>query len=624
MDEVEASSSRRARIEPEDESDPDFQAILAVRNARKQAKLAKKQRQLEAAALQRQRRNERMTPIRIPDFVTMTRLAQMLRTSHRTLSRTMTRLGFGEMAPDHVISAENAGLAAIEHNFDPSAPEQSEKDSRDLFARDYTGDATRLPPRPPVVAIMGHVDHGKTTLLDYLRQTSVAAGEFGGITQHIGAFSVNLSAGKTITFLDTPGHAAFLAMRQRGATVTDIIILVVAADDSVKPQTIEALKHAKDAGVPIIVAINKIDKEEADVQRVKNDLARHGVEIEEFGGDTQVICVSGKTGQGMDELEEAAVTLSEILDHRADPKASIEGWVIEATTKTSGRAATVLVRQGTIRVGDVLVAGKSWGRVRVLRNEAGQPVDSALPGTPVEVEGWRSQPVAGDEVLEAPSEQKAIDVVAFRESEADRVSIKQDVEAINKTRVLEQEKRRLEQAAADGQDKASVRAQDGSQPTTVPFIIKADVSGSSEAVNDYLLQMTNPICSPTVLRSAVGPVSEFDIEHAAVANGHIIAFNIPRDPQSISLAEKKGVQIIHQNVIYRVVSEVKEVLESKLPPLLTQRVIGEAEVASTFEIGVGGRKVMRVAGCRVRNGSINRSSRVRVLRGDDKLFDGEF
>ncbi|KAF2716208.1 P-loop containing nucleoside triphosphate hydrolase protein [Polychaeton citri CBS 116435] len=486
---------------------------------------------------------------------------------------------------------------------------------------------------------MGHVDHGKTTILDYMRKSSVAAGEAGGITQHIGAFSVPLSSsGKTITFLDTPGHAAFLAMRQRGANVTDIVILVVAADDSVKPQTLEAIKHAKSAGVPIIVAINKVDKEEADVQRVKHDLARHGIEIEDFGGDTQVVCVSGKTGQGMDELEEAAVTLSDILDHRAAPDGPVEGWILEATTKKAGRVATVLVRRGTLRKGSIIVAGKTWTRVRSLKNEAGVNVEEVSPGMPVEVDGWREQPIAGDEVLQAPDEQKATTVVENRMLKEERQRTASDMEAINEFRRLEQEKREREKAAAEaaahaakaGEEAVPTPSHQREQPEEdplkrqreVPFIIKADVSGSAEALESYILTLTNPMVTPSLLSVSIGQINETDIELAAIANGHIISFNLPTDEGMNARAEARGVKIFSHNIIYRVLDDVKEVLESVLPPIITQRVLGEAEIAADFDIGLGGRKKLRIAGCRVKNGLVSRGTKVRVMRGQQKVYDG--
>ena len=298
---------------------------------------------------------------------------------------------------------------------------------------------------------MGHVDHGKTTLLDWLRKSSVAASEHGGITQHIGAFSVVMPSGKSITFLDTPGHAAFLDMRRRGADLTDIVILVVAADDSVKPQTIEAIKHAKQANVPMIVAINKMDKEGVNPEKVKQDLARHSVDVEDYGGDVQAIPVSGKTGLGMLDLEEAVVTLSELLDHRADVEGNAEGWVVEATTKKAGRVATVLVKRGTVRPGDILVAGTTWTRIKTLKNEAGTLIDEATPGMPVEIDGWREQPEAGSEVLQAPSEQHAKDVVDYRLERSDVKKLGQDTAAINVSRkeTLEQRRRSGDEESAE-------------------------------------------------------------------------------------------------------------------------------------------------------------------------------
>ncbi|KAI4731765.1 initiation factor 2 [Aureobasidium sp. EXF-10728] len=640
---------RRSRFD-DDDVEGDYGAMRNNRDERKKARQAKKDKAAKEAARQaarQARRAEAMSPINLPEFVSVSKLAQLTNVTYQEMAEKMEELGFENTSHDHILGAEEAGLIAMEYNFDPTlgAQEEAEAEERDLKALPEPApeDKEFLPVRPPVVAIMGHVDHGKTTILDYLRKSSIAASEHGGITQHIGAFSVALSSGKTITFLDTPGHAAFLEMRKRGATVTDIIILVVAADDSVKPQTIEAIKHAQSAHVPIIVAVNKIDKEEANVDRVKQDLARHGVEIEDFGGETQVVPVSGKTGQGIDELEDAAVTLSEILDHRADTEGQVEGWVIEATTKPQGRVATVLVRRGTLKPGTIIVAGKTWARVRSLRNEAGVTQMSAGPGTPIEVDGWRDQPDAGDEVIQAPNEQKAADVVSFRDEKAERIRMAEDMEKINIQRREQQVQRDLTKEAAAAEKaaekaaraggteieaqpsrKAALDADDNETPghQTVPFIIKADVSGSVEAVSTYLLQMTNPLCSPKLLRASVGPVSEFDIEHADAAGGHIISFNLPHDPDSVGRAERKGIKILEQNVIYRIVDDVRAVLEEKLPPQKIQKVTGEAEVAMSFEIGVGGRKKMKIAGLKVRNGVVARGSRVRVTRGEDRVYDG--
>ncbi|TKA75825.1 hypothetical protein B0A49_03547 [Cryomyces minteri] len=598
----------------------------------------KKQRKLEKAQ-QKQAKTEAPTPIYLPEFISVSNLATALRVRVEDFVYKMEELGFEAVNHDHILNAENAGLIAMEYNYEPIIDAAAEE-IQDLQARPAVEDKSSLPPRPPVVTIMGHVDHGKTTILDYLRKSSVAATEHGGITQHIGAFSVSMASGKLITFLDTPGHAAFLSMRQRGATVTDMVILVVAADDSVKPQTLEAIKHAKAAQVPIIVAVNKIDKPEADVEKVKQDLARHGVEIEDFGGDTQVVGVSGKTGQGIDKLEEEIVTLSEVLDHRAETDGAVEGWVLEATTKKAGRVATVLVRRGTLQPGNIVVAGRTWARVRTLRNEAGVQVEAAGPGTPVEVDGWKDQPVAGDEVLQAPNEQKASSVVEYREELEGRIKMAADMEAINEARRLEQEKRDREealaaaakQAALDGSSSATadpttaVTAPPAETTPTGPqevfFVVKADVSGSVEAVVDYVSQVGNAEVRPHILRSGLGAVSEFDVEHAAVARGHVISFNTAVDASIAQMAERRGVSILDQNIIYRLVDDVKAKLSEKLPPVVTQRVVGEAEVAQEFSINVGGRKTAKIAGCKVRNGVVGKSARVRVLRNREVVYDG--
>ncbi|KAK4549086.1 hypothetical protein LTR36_007542 [Oleoguttula mirabilis] len=637
-------SGRPGRRRGEDEEEDDESgAARDERNMRKAARKADKEKvqsDKQAKAAERKARQvEARSQVKLPEFVSVATLAQTLGVRYENFVARLERLGYDDVFPGKVLNAETSGMIAMEYDFEPVFESTSpEADERDLKARPEVEDKEFLPTRPPVVTIMGHVDHGKTTILDYLRKSSVAAGEAGGITQHIGAFSVPLaSSGKTITFLDTPGHAAFLAMRQRGAHVTDIVILVVAADDSVKPQTLEAIKHARAAGVPMIVAVNKMDREEADLQRVKQDLARHGVEIEDFGGETQVVPVSGKTGEGMEALEESVVTLSEILDQRAEMDGLVEGWVLEATTKKAGRVATVLVRRGTLRVGAVIVAGKTWARVRTLRNEAGQAVREVGPGMPVEVDGWRDQPAAGDEVLQAGSEQKAGDVVAFRVEREEREKTAQDMEAINEARRVEQAKREREklaerakkagdvayfEAAARADEAAAAEEQQTTGQMSVPFIIKADVSGSAEAVSAYILSVASPLIAPRILRSQVGGINESDVELAAAAQGHIISFNLPADEGMKGQAEARGVKVLENNIIYRVLDDVKAVLEAKLPPVVTQRVLGEAEVGAAFEIGVGGRKTVKIAGCKVRNGVVGRGGRVRVLRGSEKVYDG--
>ena len=569
------------------------------------------------------------TPIYLPEFISVSNLAGVLRVRVEDFIQKMKDLGFEETNNDHILDAETAGLVATEFNFEPIF---EQADNPDLLPRPPAEDKSLLPPRPPVVTIMGHVDHGKTTLLDYLRKSSVAASEHGGITQHIGAFSVPMPGGRLVTFLDTPGHEAFLSMRQRGANVTDIVILVVAADDSVKPQTVEAIRHAQTAKVPMIVAVNKIDKEDSNVERVKQDLARYGVEIEDYGGDTQVVCVSGKTGQGMEELEDAAVALADILDMRSETDGQAEGWVLEATTKKAGRVATVLVRRGTLRPGDIIVAGTSWARVRSLRNEAGVMLASAGPGTPVEIDGWREQPAAGDEVLQAPDEQRAKAVISHRLEVYERTQMATDMTAVNEARRLEQEKReQAERAAELAKDTPDTTIAAGAEEQNTPstpsfqevfFIIKADVSGSVEAVTNAVSALGNSEVRPHILRTGVGPVTEFDIDHAAVANGHIISFNTTVDGNIQRAAEAQKVKILDQSIIYRLVDDVKAKLSETLPDIVTQKVLGEAEIAQVFEINTKGRVTVPVAGCRVRNGVIGRTGKVRVLRGKEVVYDG--
>ena len=566
------------------------------------------------------------TPIFLPEFISISNLAGALRVRVEDFIRKMGDLGFEATNHDHILDAETAGLVAAEFNFEPIIERTEDQDLHPLPPPE---DKSLLPPRPPVVTIMGHVDHGKTTLLDYLRKSSVAASEHGGITQHIGAFSVKMPGGRTITFLDTPGHEAFLSMRQRGANVTDIVILVVAADDSVKPQTVEAIKHAQAAKVPMIVAINKIDKEESNIDRVKQDLARYSVELEDYGGDTQVVCVSGKTGQGMEELEDAAVALADILDTRAEVDGQVEGWVLEATTTKAGRVATVLVRRGTLRPGDAIVAGTSWARVRSLKNEAGAMVPFASPGMPVEIDGWRGSPNAGDEVIQAPDEQKAKSVTEYRLEASDRGKMATDMAAVNESRRLEQERRdQLEKAAElAAANTDPLNETETPETSTAPkfqevfFIIKGDVSGSVEAVTDSVSSLGNSEVRPHILRSGVGPVFEFDIDHAAVAKGHIINFNTTVNNRIRQLAESKGVDIIDHSIIYRLVDDVKAKLGEKLPPIITQKVIGEAEIGQIFEINLKGRKKLLVAGCKIRNGVISKNAKVRVLR-DEVIYDG--
>jgi translation initiation factor IF-2 len=585
----------------------------------------------------------------LPPFISVGNLATLLRVRQNELirqvvkARVMDSLEIGQ-----ILNAEDAGMIAMEFGFYPTA----DKSALDLLPAPLPSNPDLLLPKSPVVTIMGHVDHGKTTILDFLRKSSIAANEHGGITQHIGAFVVPLSSGKAITFLDTPGHAAFLTMRQRGANVTDIVVLVVAADDSVKPQTIEAIKHARAAKVPVIVAVNKIDKPEANLDRVKSDISSHGIEIEDYGGDTQVIPVSGKTGQGMQELEEAIITLSEILDHRAPTDGPTEGWIIEMSTKEFGRAATILVTRGTLRPGTIIVAGRAWAKVRTLRNEHGVQIAEAGPGTPVEVDGWRIPPSPGDMVLQAADEQQAALVMRTREKLADMLQTAVDIDVINEARREQKEHIEAQQAhMADlKQGRRHIRKADplhgeriiegtfvdrtvtSGAPGSValPFVIKADVTGSAEAVVALLGGLGNNEVRAHVVGSSAGPLTESDVDLAFAARDEskpehsckVLAFNAEIDGRVRAYAEELGVEILEESIIYRLTEQVTAQLEARLPRKVVQRVVGEAEVLKGFEYKVSSSNRFFVAGCRVRNGLVGRGSKVRIVRDGRVVYTG--
>jgi len=567
----------------------------------------------------------------IPEFMTVQQLAQSMKLKVEDLVKKLEEEGFEGARSDHMLDAETSAMFADIYGFEPVA---GAEEMQDLVARPPAEDISLLPPRPPIVTIMGHVDHGKTTILDWLRKSSVAAGEHGGITQHIGAFSVTMPGSeRQITFLDTPGHEAFLDMRRRGANVTDIVVLVVAADDSVKPQTIEAIKHALDARVQLIVAINKVDKHDANIDQVKQDLTRHDIVVEDYGGDYQAIAVSGKTGQGMEELEEAIITLADVLDLRAEQEGPAEGQIIESKVTNAGRVATVLVRRGVLRVGDFIVAGPTWGRVRTLRNDSGQLVQAAYPGDPVQLDGWRgSDPTAGLEVLQADNEQHAKDVVDLRHERAELAKSATDVVALNAVRSQEAEARakvlaweaennvhRKKRSHHEGW----IDAQASSGPKPVHFVVKADVAGSVEAIVAAVSAIGNHEVQAKVVHSGTGPVTESDIRMLATTGevGYAISFNQPVEGAVHSLAYAAGLEILDQNIIYRVTEAVKDRVSAALPPLVTQRVLGEAEVGKIFEVTVKKEKI-KIAGCKISNGTISRANQVRVIRNGETVYTG--
>ncbi len=445
---------------------------------------------------------------------------------------------------------------------------------------------------------MGHVDHGKTSLLDYIRRAKVAAGEAGGITQHIGAYHVETPRG-VITFLDTPGHEAFTAMRARGAKATDIVILVVAADDGVMPQTKEAIAHAKAGGVPIVVAINKIDKPDANPERVKQELVAEGVVPEEYGGDSPFVSVSAKTGTGIDELLENVLLQAEVLELKAPVEAPAKGLVIEAKLdKGKGPVATILVQSGTLNRGDVVLAGSAYGRVRAMLDETGKPTKSAGPSIPVEIQGLSEVPQAGEEVIVMPDERKAREVALFRQGKFRDVKLAKQ-QAAKLENMLEQ--------MGEG------------EVAYMPLIVKADVQGSQEALVQSLLKLSTDEVRVQIVHGAVGGISESDVNLATASKAVIIGFNTRADAQARKLAESNGVDIRYYNIIYDAVDEVKAAMSGMLAPEKREVVTGTVEVRQVFKVP----KIGAVAGCMVTDGFVKRSSSVRVLRNNVVIFTGE-
>ena len=455
-----------------------------------------------------------------------------------------------------------------------------------------------MEPRAPVVTVMGHVDHGKTSLLDYIRRAKVAAGEAGGITQHIGAYHVQTDRGM-VTFLDTPGHEAFTAMRARGAKATDIVILVVAADDGVMPQTREAIHHAKAAGVPLVVAVNKIDKPEANADRVKQELVAEGVIPEEYGGDSPFVAVSAKKGIGIDELLEQVLLQAEVLELTAQKDAPAKGLIIEARLdKGRGAVATMLVLSGTLKRGDVVLAGQVSGRVRAMLDENGKAINQAGPSIPVEILGLSDVPAAGEEAIVLSDEKKAREIALFRQGKFRDVKLAKQ-QAAKLENMFEQMK--------EGEVK------------TLPLIVKADVQGSQEALVQTLAKLSNDEVRVQIIHGAVGGISESDVNLAQASNAVIIGFNTRADANSRKLAETFGVDIRYYNVIYDAVDEVKAALSGMLSPEKREQITGQVEIRQVFHVS----KVGAIAGCYVLEGVVKRTSRVRLLRKHVVVWDGE-
>ncbi len=531
----------------------------------------------------------------IPETITVADLAQRMSIKAGEAVKTLMKMGTMVTA-NQAIDQETAQLLVEELGHNPvlvSADEVEEK-----LQEEVSNDNAKKIDRAPVVTVMGHVDHGKTSLLDYIRKAKVADGEAGGITQHIGAYRVKTSHGN-LTFLDTPGHAAFTAMRARGAQCTDIVILVVAADDGVMPQTEEAIQHARAAGVPIVVAINKIDKEAADPDRVKNELATRDVIPEDWGGDTQFIPVSAHTGQGIEELLEAVSLQSELLELKAAIDIPARGVVIESRMeKGRGVVATVLVQAGELKAGNIMLAGQSFGRVRAMTNELGQSVKDAGPSTPVELLGLDSPPNAGDEFVVVPDERKAREVAEFR-TEKER-----------------QEKLQRHHAAKLENMFANI----GEEETkTLSIVLKTDVRGSLEAIQSALAEMGNNEVQVNIIGGGIGGITENDVNLALTTNAIVVGFNVRADSSARKLAESESVEVRYYSIIYQLIDEVKGALSGMLEPERIEEIVGIAEVRDTFRSP----KFGQVAGCMVVEGTVYRNKPIRVLRDNVVIFEGE-
>ncbi|MDP9202448.1 MAG: translation initiation factor IF-2 [Gemmatimonadota bacterium] len=553
----------------------------------------------EEQAAQRQAEVEReKKTVRVNEFITVSELAQILKTpAVQIVGFAFKNLGL-MVTINQRLDFDQIELIAGEFGFQAVKEEEYAADLKTAAVAEDT--AEELEPRPPVVTIMGHVDHGKTSLLDYIRKSNVVAGESGGITQHIGAYHVDLPGGKSITFLDTPGHEAFTAMRARGAQVTDIVVLVVASDDQVMPQTIEAISHAKNAGVPMIVAINKIDVPGANPMKVKQDLLQHGVVLEEFGGTVLSSEVSAKKGTNIDSLLDQILLQAEILDLRANPNRSATGAVIEAQLDPGkGPVATMLVSNGTLHVGDDFICGMYSGRVRALLDERGRAVKEAGPAIPVQILGIGGVPMAGDQfvVVEDAMESREI---AQRRQRLDR----------------EAKSRRTAKGVVSLEDFMSQTAP--GQKRTLRIVIKADQGGPAEALADALAQLSNDEVSVDVIHRGVGAITESDILLARASGAIIVGFHVRPDNNARAAAEREGVDIKLYKIIYEAVEDVRAALEGMLRPEERETVLGDAEVRELFKVP----RMGVIAGCSVRNGVINRQGRVRVIRDSVEIYDG--
>lgn len=490
-----------------------------------------------------------------------------------------------------------------------------------------------LVPRPPVITIMGHIDHGKTTLLDALRKSNVVSQEFGGITQHIGAFSVKTSSGNDITFLDTPGHAAFTALRERGAIVTDIIVLVVSADDGVMPQTIESIEHAQKYGVPLVIAINKIDRPNANIERTLNSLLEHGIQTELNGGDIPAVPISALMGENISELQDTIAALAEILDLKCDVKGEMEGRIIESKMDSAiGLVATVLVQKGTMKIGSMVVAGEAYGKIKKMVNNQGQAVRTVTPAFCAEVSGWRELPQAGDKVIEVKTMKKAQELISTLAAKRKAEEIEKNIPVIERKQEEQKEiRKKLMELKSESFRKFRLARKQitkyGDLPSTLgechlPIVLKADVYGSIEALLKMFSKFDSQLCELRVVHHEVGPVTEADVNLAESLKAEIFSFNVPVSEDLKRKAEQADVVIRENNVIYKLIDELNESANSRVPPVMEEDKMGEAEVLQVFEYKFKDTKRM-VAGCRCTQGNLLRKLEYKVLRDGEEIYKGK-
>ncbi len=563
---------------------------------RSMAAMKRKQERAKQKALGISGRAEKQfRDVQLPETIVVSELANRMSERAADVVKSLMKMGLMATMND-VIDADTAEL--IIEEFGHRTVRVSDADVEQVI--DSVEDkAEDLETRPPIVTIMGHVDHGKTSLLDAIRKTSVVSGEAGGITQHIGAYQVKTEKGAVLTFLDTPGHAAFTSMRSRGAQVTDIVVLVVAADDAVMPQTIEAIAHAKAAGVPMIVAINKIDKHEANAQKVRTDLLQHDVVVEKMSGDVQDVEVSAKTGKGLDDLLEAIALQAELLDLKANPNRAAAGAVIEAKLDVGrGPVATVLVEHGTLKQGDIFVVGEQWGKVRAIINDKGERVESAGPSVPVEVLGLNGTPAAGDVLNVVETEAQAREIADYRIADA--------------------KNKRAAAGAATTLEQLMAKAKADKDVAELPILVKADVQGSAEAIVQAMEKIGNEEVRVRVLHYGVGAITETDIGLAEASGAPVIGFNVRANASARNSANQKGVEIRYYSVIYDLVDDIKAAASGLLSNEVRETFIGYATIKEVFKVtGVG-----KVAGCIVTEGVARRSAGVRLLRDDVVIHEG--